>query len=219
MPMPSTPHRKPSRAGLAPVPTALLLPPPGTREPASGDGLSPHAARLLLTWYSSHGDHVADLDAHRDVATAAAWLGRRTVPVTDHDWTTTADPRPWPGQRWARHGAKLVLATLPRPAATRLGLAEWVRHCRTRLLAGDGFLLTVINPASVNLPTEVVAAAHAAGLFYHQQLLDITAPLHPEGEPRAEPATAPHPRPRLRRGRHRRVHREVYAFAAGGHYA
>lgn len=220
-PMPSTPHRrtKPQpRTGL-PVPVALLLPPPGSPPSHRRRGLSRHAACQVLTWYTRAGDLIADLDHQPAVAAAAGWLDRRLI-TTDHTvCTDTAEDLA------ATERARLVIAALPRPKANRLqSITDWIGRVRTGLLADDGYLLTVVTtgPAGgrfVDHATTVVAAARAAGLVYHQQLIDIRAPLLPEHEPRAEPGTPIAAPPQLRHGRHRPAHTEILVFAAGGHRA
>jgi hypothetical protein len=222
--MPHTPpHRTnpPPRTGLAPVPVALLLPPPGGRtSPSRRRGLSRHAACQLLAWYTTAGDQIADLDQHPTITAAAGWLDRRLTTTHPARATGTADNLP-PDER-----AKLVIATLPRPGANRLPtITDWIGQIRARLLADDGYLLTVITtgPAGgqfTDHATTVVAAARSAGLIYHQQLIDIPHPLLPEHEPRAEPSTSITGPPPLHHGRHRPTHTEIYVFAAaGGHRA
>jgi hypothetical protein len=202
------------------VPVALLLPPPGSPPSRRRRGLSRHAACQLLTWYTTAGDLVADLDQQPALTAAAGWLERRL---------TTGDPAPdrRPDDRRQPAGrARLVIATLPRPGAHRLHLMTgWIGRVRARLLAADGYLLTVVTTGTgggrfVDHATTVVAAARAAGLAYHQHLIDIPHPLLPEHEPRADPATSAAGPPQLHHGRHRPAHTEVYVFAAaGGHRA
>jgi hypothetical protein len=203
------------------VPVALLLPPPGS--PPSRRrrrGLSRHAACQLLTWYTAAGDLVADLDQQPAVTAAAGWLERRLT-TGEGALDTGADGGRRPAER-----ARLVIATLPRAGAHRLHpITGWIGQVRARLLAADGYLLTVVTSGSagggfVDHATAIVAAACAAGLAYHQHLIDIPHPLLPEHEPRAEPATPAAGPPQLHHGRHRPAHAEVYVFAAaGGHRA
>jgi hypothetical protein len=206
------------------VPVALLLPPPGS--PPSRHrrrGLSRHAACQLLTWYTQAGDLVADLDQQPALTAAAGWLERRLT-TGDRALDTRPDDARQPAER-----ARLVIATLPRSGARRLHpITDWIGRVRARLLAADGYLLTVVTPGSagggfVDHATTVVAAARAAGLRYHQHLIDIPRPLLPEHEPRANPATTTTTTvgpPKLHHGRHRPAHVEVYVFAAaGGHRA
>jgi hypothetical protein len=202
------------------VPVALLLPPPGGRpSPSRRRGLSRHAACQLLAWYTTAGDLIADLDQHPSVTAAAGWLDRRLTTAHRARKTGTADNRP-SGER-----AKLVIATLPRPGANRLPtITDWIGQVRARLLADDGYLLTVVGTGLAggrftDHATTVVTAARAAGLIYHQQLIDLPHPLLPEHEPRAEPTTPATAPPQLHHGRHRPTHTEIYVFAAGGHRA
>jgi hypothetical protein len=203
------------------VPVAVLLPPPGG--PPSRRrrrGLSRHAACQLLTWYTAAGDLVADLDRQPAVTAAAGWLERR---LTTGDRALDAGPA---GRRPPAERARLVIATLPRPGAHQLNaLTDWTGQVRARLLAADGYLLTLVTPGTsvgrfVDRATTVVAAARAAGLRYHQHIIDIPHPLLSEHEPRAEPATAAAGPPQLHHGRHVPAHTEIYVFAAaGGHRA
>jgi hypothetical protein len=202
------------------VPVALLLPPPGSPPSRRRRGLSRHAACQLLTWYTRAGDLVADLDQQPALTAAAGWLERRLT-----TGGRALDTRPDDARRPAGR-ARLVIATLPRPGAHRLHpITGWIGQVRARLLAADGYLLTVVTPGSaggrfVDHATTVVAAARAAGLAYHQHLIDVPHPLVPEHEPRAEPATPAAGPPQLPHGRHRPAHVEVYVFAAaGGHRA
>jgi hypothetical protein len=205
------------------VPVALLLPPPPGSRPSPvrrRRGLSRHAACQLLACYTTAGDLIADLDHHPTITAAAGWLDRRLTTAHHAPETGTAEVRS------VHDRARLVIATLPRPGANRLPtITDWIGQIRARLLAHDGYLLTVVPTGAVagrstDHATTVVAAARAAGLTYHQQLIDIPNPLLPEHEPRAEqttPATAP---PQLHHGRHRPTHTEIYVFAAaGGHRA
>lgn len=222
--MPSTPHHRakprPS-TGLAPVPVALLLPPPGRRPSPDRRrrGLSWHAACQVLTWYTAAGDLIADLDHQPAVTAAAEWLDRRLTIGEDALDTGTAQVQPVPER------ARLVIATLPRPGANRLPtITDWISQARTGLLADDGYLLAIVTTGVAggrftDHATTVVAAARAAGLAYHQQLIDIPHPLLPEREPRAEQTTPAAGPPELRHGRHHPAHTEIHVFAAGGHRA
>jgi hypothetical protein len=217
---PSTPTRtrpvstRSTSARLAPVPIAVLLPPPaGSRPPSTVSGrrgLSGHAASQVIARYTHHGDLVIDLDASPSVAAAAGWLARRVV-----SGAGSAVPELQPG------AARLAIATLPRPSATSLAsITEWMRRTRGHLVAPGGFLLIVVSAItgagrSADLATTIIAAAAAAGLSWHQQLLDVHIRL-PEHEPRAEPDTAAAVPARLIRGRHRRVHTDLYCFTTTG---
>lgn len=223
-PMPSTPrHRTKPRpnTGLAPVPVALLLTPPGSRpSPAKRRrGLSRHAACQVLTWYTAAGDLIVDLDHQPAVVAAAGWLDRRLTTGEHVLDTGAADVRSVPER------ARLVIATLPRPGGNRLhAITDWFGQVRSRLLADDGYLLTIVTTGSAggrftDYATTVVAAARAAGLIYHQQLIDVPHPLLPENEQRAEQDTPAADPPTLHHGRHHPAHTEIYVFAAGGHRA
>lgn len=173
----------------------------------------------MLTWYTAAGDLIVDLDHQPAVVAAAEWLDRRL---------TTGDHAPDTGTGVARQlptRARLVIATLPRPGANRLQtMTDWFGQARSRLLADDGYLLTIVTTGAAggrftDHATTVVAAARAAGLVYHQQLIDIPHPLLPEHEPRVEPTTAAAGPPTLHHGRHHPAHTEIHVFAAGGHRA
>jgi hypothetical protein len=173
----------------------------------------------VLTWYTAAGDLIADIDHQPAVTAAAEWLDRRLTTGEDALVTGTADVRP------VSDRVRLVIATLPRPGANRLQtMTDWFGQVRARLLADDGYLLTIVTTGSVggrftDHATTVVAAARAAGLIYHQQLIDVPHPLLPENEPRAEQDTPAAGPPTLRHGRHHPAHTEIHVFAAGGHRA
>lgn len=210
--MPHTPRPTAEGAGLAPVPVAILLPAPtGRRRRRDGAGragrLSDHIACQLIARYTRSGEQVIDLDANPAIGTAAGWLERRHLSLTDDH---QAPPEP----------ARLVIATLPRPGATGLGeMTDWMRQISRRLLAPGGFLLAVVSSTGAgrhgDYATTIITAATAAGLSWHQHIVDIHSRL-PEHEPRAEPDTAATTTPRLDRGRHRRVHLDLYAFTNAG---
>lgn len=136
--------------------------------------------------------------------------------------------RPPPRHRYGGRSAAAhagEIATLPRLGASRLhAITDSISQSRTGLLADDGYLLTIVTtgPAGgrfTDHATTVVAVARAAGLIYHQQLIDVPHPLLPEHEPRAErdtPAAGP---PSLHNGRHHPAHTEIHVFAAGGQRA
>lgn len=220
-PMPTTPSHAGSGTALPPVPVAVLLPtaPPNgllsaADLPTEPRRLSAETASRLIAVYSRIGDRVIDADASPVVALAAAWLDRRATAFTDSDWM----PKTSCGAAGALAASTgLVIVTLPRPGATDLiGVTEWMRRCRTRIQPG-GFLVASL-PASrhgeefVDYSSTVITAARAAGLIYHQHLVDVVVPL-PEFEPRAAADTAGTVPPRLVRGRHARVHRDLYVFA------
>jgi hypothetical protein len=191
------------------VPVAILLPPTtsGHRQPGRPGRIGDHTACQLIARYTGHGELVADLDANPAIAAAARWLERRSRSLTDHN---PAPPEP----------ARLVIATMPRPGATGLAsVTEWMRQVSGRLLAPGGFLLTVVSGTGAGRhadhATTIITAAAAAGLSWHQHIIDVHTPL-PEHEPRAEPDTAAASTPRLVRGRHRRAHNDLFAFTTTG---
>lgn len=214
------------RAGLDPVPVAVLLPPPsraGTAAsssavPARRGRLSAHAAAQLVAVYTRAGELVADLDADPTLAAAAGWLDRPHRAITGHGWAT--GPR---GGALAPRRAQLLVAALPRPGAARLAaMVAWLRHARVRLVTPGGYLLVVVAATTRPRPgrgyadhaTTVVAAARSAGWAWQQQLIDVTEPL-PEHDPATEPA-AVGAVPRLPAGRHRVVHQELLVFTTAG---
>ncbi|MPZ27136.1 MAG: hypothetical protein GEV12_12185 [Micromonosporaceae bacterium] len=206
------------------MPVAILLPPATSRHPRGEPGrpgrVSDHTACQLIARYTHHGELVIDLDANPAIAAAAGWLERHSLTLTDRD-LAPADPHqressPPPGTDPAR----LVIATLPRPGASSLGgISEWMRQVSGRLLAPGGFLLTVVTGAGAGRYTDhattIITAAAAAGLSWHQHIIDVYVAL-PEHEPRAEPGTAAATAPRLVRGRHRRAHNDLFAFTNAG---
>lgn len=224
--MPHTPHPTAEGARLAPVPVpvpvAILLPPAtGHRHRRDGAGrpgrISAHTACRLVARYTHHGELVIDLDANPAISAAAGWLHRRSLTITDHpaERHHRGFFSPRPGDP-----ARLVIATLPRPAAASLpGLTEWLRQASDQLLAPCGFLLAVVAGVGAGRHTDhatsIITAAAAAGLSWHQHLIDVHTPLV-EHEPRAEPDAAAATVPRLVRGRHRRVHNDLYAFTMLG---
>lgn len=222
-PMPQT-HPTDPRPPRAPV--GLFLHPTGTHRPTDPSG------RALPDWYGIHPDHVAhliarytrdgdtvlDTDAHPTIAAAAQHLHRRPdLAITDRD-----SPRRWCESLYrrsaatARHGAGLVLATLPRldvanrdPHALSQALGTW----REQLRPG-GFLVILLTAGpgtnALGHRSTVIAAARAAGLLYHQHIPALLVPL-PETEPRTD--TRPAARPPLIAGRHVRAHRDLLVFA------
>jgi hypothetical protein len=220
--MPHTPHPTAAPTGLAPVPVAILLPPATTSRRREGAGrpgrISAHTACQLVARYTHSGELVIDLDANPAIHAAAGWLERRSLTVTDHHPERPHQREffsPRPGDP-----ARLVIATLPRPGAANLpGLTAWLRQASDQLLAPGGFLLTVVSSTGagrhLDHATTIITAAAAAGLSWHQHIIDVHTPL-PEHEPRAEPDTAAATAPRLVRGRHRRVHNDLLAFTTLG---
>lgn len=221
MPQTQPPDTRPPRA-----PVGLFLTPPHTYRPAdaAGDplpdwyGVHPDHVAHLIARYTGAGDTVFDLDAHPSVVAAARHLHRLPgVAVTD------GDPRVWPEPldghtaTTARHGAGLVLATLPRLdvdsrnlRALSHALGAW-----RKLLCPGGFLVILLTAgpgaAVIGHRSTVIAAARVAGLIYHQHIPALLVAL-PEAEPRTE--THPVPRPPLRAGRHVPSHRDLLVFAS-----
>jgi hypothetical protein len=220
--MPHTPRRSTSPAGLAPVPVALLLPPPANQarlhDPGALGRISAHTACQLIAHYTEGGDLVIDMDANPAVTTAAAWLERRSRVVTDRQLAVLDNGQ---AARAPVSGAVVLgFATLPRPGATGLAaITDWMRRVRVGLLAPVGFLLVVVSAGRTGRPVEdvttVIAAARAARLSWHQHILDVHTRL-PEHEPRAEPDSAALITPRLVSGRHLPVHNDLYAFTPTG---
>jgi hypothetical protein len=218
--MPHTSRPTAEGAELAPVPVAILLPAAGSRRGGARrpGRISAHTACRLVARYTHHGELVIDLDANPAISAAAGWLERRSLTVTDHHRADRHHRReftPRPGDP-----ARLVIATLPRPGAASLaGLTEWMRQARDQLLAPGGFLLAVVTGMGAGRradpATTIITAATAAGLSWHQHIIDVHTPLA-EHEPRAEPDTAAATTPRLVRGRHRRVHNDLLAFTTLG---
>lgn len=203
--MPQTPPHLPPptdrpRAGLLLVPAHRRTAP--AIDPAAWHGLDPQRLAWLIEHYSHAGDIVLDTDNHPAVTDAAHYLHRR--------------PRP---EEPIGHQVALLLAGLPRPATTDLiQMTEAMRRWH-HLLRPGGFLLTALKTTGtehtpVSPRSNVVTAARAAGLRYHQHLPAVLVPL-PETEPRTDPATAAHTRPALIDGRHAPIHLDVLAFAAG----
>ncbi|OJF14757.1 hypothetical protein [Couchioplanes caeruleus] len=209
-----------------PAPVGLLLRPTHTHRPADPAGrplpdwygIHPDHVALLIARYTRDGDTVLDSDGHPTIAAAAEHLHRRHgIAVTEgqhpHVW-----PEPLDGHSaaTARHGAGLVLATLPRldidsrdPHAISQALGAW--H---RLLRPGGFLVLLLTTGpggAFGHRSTVIAAARTAGLLYHQHIPALLVPL-PEAEPRTE--TRPVSRPPLRGGRHVPAHRDLLAFAS-----
>ncbi|MDG4807600.1 hypothetical protein O7634_12645 [Micromonospora sp. WMMD1120] len=214
-----------------PAPVGLLLPRPRVpRTPRPGvpdwHGLSPNHLAYLIRRYTHVGDVVLDLDAHPTAIAATVYLNRvpawlftgrhgmhvRLLPPAPERRTCHALRRPGPR-------VDLILATLPKgaPGLTHDEAATAMRTWRPLLRPG-GFLLVGLTAPPPRLGefshrATVIAAARAAGLFYHQHIPAVLVPL-PEHEPR----TAPH-RPdegddgrRLLAGRHLPAFRDLLVF-------
>jgi hypothetical protein len=210
------------------VPVGIFLPDPHRfrisrrrgRQLAAWHDLEPWNVGHLIATYTRVGDVVIDGDPHRTISLATRYLHRYPATVT-----TDADRsrlHATPSGRRAfrrRHGAALLLATLPStpdgPGPT--SLIHTMRAWR-RLLCPGGFLITAL-PSSASVPnagsvrSTVITAARSAGLVYQQHLLVVTRRLE-EDEPRARPESVATTRPALRQGRHVRVHRDLLAFVA-----
>jgi hypothetical protein len=219
------PHSTASATILPPVPVAVLLPPPASRDGTStaGDlstwyGVAPRDAAGLVARYSQPGELVVDLDGHPTITQAARHLGRRpTAPPRDSDPSlpTPASVQPPDGTE----KAGLILAGLgPCDLSTATAVLQtW----RTWLRAG-GYLLTALTPPGsdstedgpVSHRATVIAAARA-GFTWQQEFLVLTAP-PPEDEPRALPDTPTAIAAALIEGRHRPVHIRVLAFRHEG---
>ncbi|WP_038842525.1 hypothetical protein [Salinispora arenicola] len=209
-----------------PAPVGLLLRPSHTHRPADAAGrplpdwygIHPDHVALLIARYTRDGDTVLDTDAHPTVAAAAEHLHRRPgVAVTDGETPYVwAEPFDGHSAATARHGAGLVLATLPRldidsrdPHAISQALGAW-----QALLRPGGFLVLLLTTGpggALGHRSTVITAARTAGLLYHQHIPALLVAL-PEAAPRAE--TRPVSRPPLRGGRHVPGHRDLLAFAS-----
>jgi hypothetical protein len=231
--MPQT-YSTASANGLAPVPVAVLLPPPARRHGDSTTdhlpdwyGVAPRDAAGLVARYSQPGDLVIELDDHPTITHAARHLGRRPAPAI-----TTGDGLALPTPASARRprqapSAGLILAALPRHCLDRCDLAATSAVTQTwrMWLRPGGYLLTALRPPSadtsrpepVSHRATVIAAARAAGFTWQQEFLVLTAP-PPEYEPRALPDTATTVPSALVDGRHQPAHIKVLAFRheAGG---
>ncbi|PZF84086.1 hypothetical protein C1I99_30595, partial [Micromonospora deserti] len=201
MPKPSstTPSDQPQ-----PAPVGLLLPrtrvprTPRTRVP-HWHGLSPGHLAYLIRRYTDFGDVVLDLDAHPAAVAATAYLDRVPARLFNsrhglHVRLLTSAPERRTRHAMRRPGPRvdLILATLPHGAQglPRDGIATAMSTWRPLLRPG-GFLLvglTASQPQSgeVSHRATVIAAARAAGFFYHQHIPAVLVPL-PEHEPRTAP--------------------------------
>ncbi|WP_329007576.1 hypothetical protein OG271_17790 [Micromonospora rifamycinica] len=198
MPKPSsaTPGDRPQSA-----PVGLLL--PHTRfpiPPSAGTsdwhGLPPNHLAHLIRRYTNVGDVVLDLDAHPAAIAATDYLRRTPAQlITTRDGLHVRLLPPVAGRpnRPATHrpgvGVDLILAMLPHDAKhlAQDGAATAMNIWRTLLRPGGYLLVGLTNtppqPGEFSRRATVIAAARAAGLFYHQHIPAILAPL-PEHEPR-----------------------------------
>ncbi|HEX8631748.1 MAG TPA: hypothetical protein VF755_26615 [Catenuloplanes sp.] len=229
--MPQT-HPTTTGAGLTPVPVALLLPPPARNDDTATTpgglpdwcGITARDIARLIATYSQPDDIVVNLDAHPTISGAAAHLHRHPVtPLTDRDRPGV----PCSGvedEAMPRHGAGLLVVSLPRAGINSHDVHDLTRAVRTwrPALRRGGYLLIALgarNPqlGAASSRATVIAAARAAGLMYHQHILAVLAPL-PEFEARAMPDTAAGTTPALLDGRHAVAFHDVLVFAttAGG---
>ncbi|MFG1885607.1 hypothetical protein [Micromonospora sp. NPDC049102] len=215
-----------------PAPVGLLLPRthvPRTPRPAVPDwhGLPPNHLPYLIRRYTQAGDVVLDLDAHPAATAATAYLNRIPARLFTGRHGLQVRLMPPAPERRIRHALRrpgprveLILATLPKSAQglTRDGIATAMSTWRPLLRPG-GFLLVGLTasppqPDEVSHRATVIAAARAAGLFYHQHIPAVLVPL-PEHEPRTAPE---HPDEaddgrRLLAGRHLPTFRDLLVFA------
>ncbi|WP_433529538.1 hypothetical protein ACQPYA_25135 [Micromonospora sp. CA-263727] len=189
-------------------------------------GLSPSQLAYLIRRYTDTDGVVLDLDAHPSAIAATAYLGRIPARLITgrhgpHVQLLTSEP----GHRTHRAARRpcmcvdLILATLPQEpqAHDANGAATAMRTWRPLLRPG-GFLLVGVTaqrpgPGEVSYRATVIAAARAAGLYYHQHIPAVLAPL-PEDEPRTTPnhlGEADDGR-RLLAGRHLPTFRDLLAF-------
>ncbi|MBT8227514.1 MAG: hypothetical protein HKP61_20270 [Dactylosporangium sp.] len=214
---------QPADTGLPPVPIAILLPPPVAgyprpdgiaSDPAPLDeyGLTPRTLARLIATYTRHDDLVIDLDHDDAVASAVAWLGRRTgVPFPEDTRRALDSVRE--GQR-----AGLLIVRLPRSGidpSDPPSLASVMLGWRAALRPGGSLLMALTTACARDHSTTVIAAARVAGLRYHQHLIAAYRPLV-EDEPRAEALTAASTRPALVDGRHDPAHASFLSFIADG---
>jgi hypothetical protein len=205
------PNRSLQRAGTEQAPVALLLPPVqpvdrGSTVLPDWHGLAPVTVAYLIRRYTRPGEIVLSPEAHPAITHAVRYLDRAAAVLTRHDDTATAQPE----SRAA--GAALILAvvrTTAPPPALAADLATW----RTLLLPGGFLVLALPLPGvsgGTSHRTATITAARAAGLFYHQHIPALLAPL-PDDDPRT--GTAPgDPPTRLWGARHVPVHRDLVAF-------
>lgn len=215
-----------------PAPVGLLL--PRTRVPRTPrpgvphwHGLSPSHLAYLIRRYTHVGNVVLDLDAHPAAIAATAYLDRVPAQLFTgrHGLhvrllTSTREHRTHHTMRRPGPHVDLILATLPQGAQglPRDGIATAMSTWRPLLRPG-GFLLVGLTasqpqPGEVSHRTTVIAAARAAGFFYHQHIPAVLVPL-PEHEPRTAPE---HPDEandgrRLLAGRHLPTFRDLVVLA------
>jgi hypothetical protein len=182
-------------------------------------GIHPDHVAHLIARYTRDGDTVLDTDAHPSVAAAAEYLHRRPGIAVTHSDSPHVWPEPLDGRSaaTARHGAGLVLATLPRldVDSRDTHAISHALHTWRALLRPGGFLVVLLTAgpgtAAIGHRSTVIAAARTAGLLYHQHIPALLVQL-PETEPRIEPTVALH-RPLLA-GQHVPAHRDLLVFAS-----
>ncbi|WP_344142499.1 hypothetical protein [Polymorphospora rubra] len=223
----------------APAPVGLLLPPIHVpRTPRRGvpdwHGLSSNHLAHLIHRYTHPGDVVLDLDAHPATLAATTYLHR--IPARLVTGPHGLRLRVLPSGRQKRDvphlpesGVNLILATLPQ-ATERLAPDDVTTAISTwrPLLRPSGFLLIGLTtapaqPGEFSHRATVIAAARAAGLFYHQHIPAVLVPL-PEHEPRTAPERTDEADDgrRLLAGRHIPTFRDLVVFgttATGGENA
>ncbi|WP_433530248.1 hypothetical protein ACQPYA_29410 [Micromonospora sp. CA-263727] len=220
------PHATAPGDRLQPVPVGLFLPRRVQRTPRTGvpdwHGLSPSHLAYLIRRYTHAGDVVLDVDAHPAALAATRYLRRAPARlITGRHGPRVRLLTSAPERRAARRpgtGVDLILASLP--AGTQRLTQDSAATAMTAwrpLLRPGGFLLVGLTPAPPG-PGEfshratVIAAARAAGFFYHQHIPAVLVPL-PEHEPRTNPD---HPGEaddrRLLAGRHLPAFRDLVVF-------
>lgn len=225
-PLRSLPTAAPDPAP-APVPVGVLLPPPAAT-PVTGGPLiygedrawTTRTIGVLVATYTRPGDAVGtnDPDLYPTVADVATWLNRSITLLPGHPW-----PFHQPG---LQQPADLILAWLPEPGHDSLtALTTWMRVHRRRLSA-TGYLIASVDPFGPARPdqahsprytdhaTNVITAARAAGLAYHQHLIAIHTRLAEPPPPDADAGAGRPVRATGTGGAHARVHTDLYVFAA-----
>ncbi|MBX7265639.1 hypothetical protein KIF24_06015 [Micromonospora sp. Llam7] len=214
-----------------PAPVGLLLarsrvPRTPRRVVPDWHGLSPSHLAYLIRRYTHGGDVVLDLDAHPAAIAATAYLDRVPARLFTGRHGLHVRLLPPAPERRTRHAVRhpgprvdLMLATLPKGAQSlaRDGIAAAMNTWRPLLRPGGSLLVRLASRQSqsgeVSRRATVIAAARAAGFFYHQHIPAVLVPL-PEHEPRTAPE-----RPdeaddgrRLLAGRHLPTFQDLLAF-------
>ncbi|MGC5661669.1 hypothetical protein ACN261_14885 [Micromonospora sp. WMMD723] len=211
-----------------PVPVGLLLPharTPRTHRPEVPDwhGLSPNHLAYLIRRYTNAGDVVLDLDAHPAVLAATTYLHRIPAQLhTDpHGLRLWLPPSARPNSGVPHRpdqGVDLILAALPQTIEQLHDDVNTAMSTWQPLLRPGGFLIAGLTtapppPGGFSYRATVIAAARAAGLFYHQHIPAVLVPL-PEHEPRSDPERPDEgdDRRRLLAGRHLPTFRDLVVF-------